>query len=305
MIDIVIVNYNSGHLLDECCNSILFHSSSVVKNLIVVDNASCDNSARFLKSSTQPKTNLISLDENIGFAAACNLGASYSETDYILFLNPDTLFISNPLDELLAILDEDKFIGIAGVQILDEFFVKSKTCYHFPTFLRFLADSTGFSKIFKDSGTTMNKVSSNKLHVVDQVIGAFFLVRKTLFRELEGFDERFFMYYEEVDVCYRSKKLGFKTVYFSGTQIVHYGCISAKKVRSKSLFYLLRSRILYAHKHFNKLGQGITLIAIFFAELPLRVVFEYAQTKLTASPSMKSTLLLSTWLFKKLFNSNP
>jgi GT2 family glycosyltransferase len=132
---------------------------------------------------------------------------------------------------------------------------------------------------------------------VDQVIGAFFLIRRDVFLELGGFDERFFVYYEEVDLSLRSHSRGYRSMYLPGASALHHGGYSSDQVRAKRLFYSLRSRLLFARKHWSLAGTTALGLMTFGLELPARLVI----SALRAAPAdVVATLrgfgMLTAWI---------
>ena len=273
---IVIVNWNSGDQLKGCIDSI-HHAEKTMLNLdkiIVVDNASSDDSLRDVKLA-YPPVEVIKNTKNLGFAKACNIGAAMVESDFILFLNPDTLLYKNTLDNLFKCIDleDEANIGIYGVQLQDENGMVQRTCARFPSLWNFLVRSLGLNKI--DARIFQSYVMQDWDHkssmVVDEVMGAFFMVGAGLFKKLNGFDERYFVYYEELDFAKRSFEIGYKTRYIADSQAYHKGGGVSEQVKAKRLFYNLQSRMLYSFKHFGKckglLVMFITLILEPFARL--------------------------------------
>lgn len=264
MIDIVYVNWNSGSDLQNSCNSLINLNSDLIRNIIVVDNCSSDFSADFIKANKNIK--LIESPQNIGFARGCNLGAKYSTSDFILFLNPDTLVTNDIFSSCLEVFSSEKNIGIVGVKILDNNNVIAKCCSRFPTFTHFLFQCFALDKVFPILGSRMADWNHNDSRIVDQVIGAFFLMPRSLFFDLNGFDENFFMYYEEVDLSYRARKFGYSSYYLSSVFIKHEGGGASKKVKSNRLFYSLRSRLQYSRKHFSLIKYFATIFITLFIE---------------------------------------
>jgi GT2 family glycosyltransferase len=266
MIDIVIVNWNTGHLLRECVDSVLKYGEDQVDRLIVVDNGSTDGSIDLLDELSG--VDVIRIGDNLGFAAACNLGAKQVHSPYILFLNPDTRIESTSLSVPLAFMEqsENDGVGICGIQLVDDQGAVSRTCANFPTVSRLLAYSLGLVKLpgLRGTGVLMNDWDHKTSRVVDQVIGAFFFIRRSVFHSVGGFDERFFVYFEEVDLSLKVKKAGFDSWYLAETQAFHLGGGSSRKVKSLRLFYSIRSRMLYGFKNFSLLHAwllvGVTAI---------------------------------------------
>jgi len=266
MIDIVIVNWNTGFLLRECVNSVLKYGEGQIDRLIVVDNGSTDGSIDLVGELSG--VDVIRVGINLGFAAACNLGAKQAYSPYILFLNPDTLIESTSLSVPLAFMEkpENDGIGICGIQLINEQGSVSRTCAKFPTVGSLLASSLGLDKFpgLRGSGVLMDDWDHETSKVVDQVIGAFFFIRRSIFETVGGFDERFFVYFEEVDLSLKVKKSGLDSCYLVDTKAFHVGGGSSSKVKAHRLFYSLRSRILYGFKNFPILHAcflaGITTI---------------------------------------------
>ena len=245
MLDIIIVNWNSGAYLKTCIESI-----NNEFQIIVVDNNSTDNSVSSI--SAFKNVTLLRQSENLGFGKACNIGANLAKSDFILFLNPDAAIYSDTIDKVLAFMGDgtNDQIGICGVQLIDEYGNIARHCSRFPSVLRFLAQTLALDRINSRFGRVMKEWDHKSTSVVDQVIGAFFLVRTNVFKSLGGFDERFFVYYEEVDFAYRAHLAGWKSTYFAGAKAFHDGNGTTKNVKALRLFYSVRSRLLYVFKHF-------------------------------------------------------
>ena len=268
-LSIITVNWNAGQQLRDCLESIVTadHNGFTLGRVVVVDNASSDNSLDGLDSYNLP-LKIIRNIENRGFGAACNQGAALCDSDYLLFLNPDTRLHDNSLTVPLAFMEDEanRDVGICGIQLIDEKGEVSRTCANFPSLWRFTAQATGVNKLpgLKGSGVHMAEWDHLSDRPVDQVIGAFFFMRRSVFVALHGFDERFFVYFEEVDVSLRARQAGWKTVYIAGAQAFHQGGGTSQQVKARRLFYSLRSRLLYGFKHFPRwqawLLTGVTML---------------------------------------------
>lgn len=248
MIDIVIVNWNSGFHIYNCVNSLKLLKDI---NIIIVDNASTDGSDQNIANDSTIK--LFKSQVNLGFASACNLGSKSGSSEFILFLNPDAAIYEDTIDSTLKFIQDsiNHDVAICGVQLIDGSGNVARTCSRFPNPYRFLFHSLGLNFIFPKFGHLMCEWNHQETRDVEQVMGAFFFVRRSVFELLGGFDERFFVYYEEVDFCYRAHMAGFRTVYLSTAQAYHAGCGTSDQIRARRLFYSLRSRLLYAKKNFN------------------------------------------------------
>jgi len=255
-VSIIIVNWNSGGQLSSCLASIAATATDAyrIERVVVVDNASNDRSADSLQKQDLPLC-LVRNATNRGFAAACNQAANGSQADYLLFLNPDTRLFPDSLTRPLSFMElpENQQIGIAGVQLVDDDGRVSRTCARLPTPGRFLTKMFGLDRALPDVFPShfMTEWDHRGNRAVEQVIGAFFLVRRSLFDRLGGFDERFFVYFEEVDLSARARALGYGTFYLGDVQAYHRGGGVSEQVKDHRLFYSLRSRILYVYKHFG------------------------------------------------------
>ena len=266
LIDIVIVNWNSGVQLAQCISSVVASKNSEHLQIYVVDNGSTDESLHLIE--THPRIEYIKAGINLGFGKACNIGANLGSSELILFLNPDATLNYTTLERALAFMKSRQNIqtGICGVQLLDEDSRVAKSCSRFPTPVRLAIHASGLDRFWHLVGTRMAEWPHDHTREVDQVIGAFFMVRRKVFQELCGFDERFFMYYEEVDFSRRAQNSGWRTVYFANAQAFHAGGGTSHQIKARRLFYSLRSRLLYAFKHFGLLGAWLVLLTTLFLE---------------------------------------
>ncbi len=294
-VDIIIVNWNTGGLLNECLDSISKYKSNFVSSVIIVDNNSKDRSHLCAKEYDGVK--LISLKNNFGFAKACNIGAAESISDYFLFLNPDARLIKNTLKKVINFMESpnSKSNGICGVQLLNDLGQTSRSCSRFPTIYRHLFYAIGLSKLFPHLGSPMREWSHDEDRKVDQLMGAFFFIRSQLFNTLGGFDERFFVYYEEVDLSYRAKLKGYDSIFISNVQAFHLGGGSSDKVKAKRIFYSQRSHITYAFKHYSIFGCIITVFISLFIEPITRTLLSLFNGK-NIVDVWRAYLMLIKWL---------
>lgn len=277
-LDIIVVNWNAGEQIKACLQSIndsCQKSKSVLKcSVILIDNASTDNSLEYIDSGIVPLT-IIKNDKNIGFAAACNQGWRKSTADYLLFLNPDTILFDRSLSDPIAFMENPRnvLIGICGIRLVDEVNQTTVSCARFPTPRILLGKMTGLNKLFPFFFPPhfMSSTELQRDREVDQVIGAYFLVRRAVFEQLNGFDERFFVYFEEVDFSLRAKQMGHSSYFLHDVTAFHKGGGSSDHIKSIRLFYSLRSRIQYAHKHYSSSGYWLTVVATLFVEFGFRL----------------------------------
>ncbi len=276
-LDIIIVNWNSGVQLRQCLASIASADliGFTLSRVCVVDNASKDNSLNEIRQFGLPLC-IIRNNRNLGFAKACNQGAEGSQADYLLFLNPDVRLFKNSLKIPIAFMEQCKNekIGICGIQLVDEKGRISRTCARFPKPYDFWVRILGLDKLFPAFFRSyfMKEWDHRTTRIVDHVIGAFYLVRRSIFEKLGGFDERFFVYFEDLDFSYRAYKSGWKSVYLSTVQAYHKGGGTSEQIKAKRLFYSLQSRILYGYKHFSIFSATFLMLGVIFVEFLMRLI---------------------------------
>lgn len=273
VLDIIIVNWNTGQQLKECLASIAAAQSGNLQlgRVVVVDNNSADGSADQLDFPALPLV-VYRNSDNRGFAAACNQGAVQSQADYLLFLNPDTRVFVDSLARPVSFLQApaNQQTGICGIQLVDAQGQVQRTCARFPSAPHFLHKALGLDKLLphRFPVAAMHEWDHGSSALVDQVMGAFFLVRRQVFEALRGFDERFFVYFEDVDFSLRARQAGWLTYYLAETQSYHRGGGASDQIKSTRLFYSLRSRLQYGLKHYRP-GEAWLLLMVTLLLEPL------------------------------------
>jgi len=299
MIDVVIVNWNSGDMLSNCVSSIWNGNYDSLGKIIIVDNDSEDGSENLQIKSSQVL--LIKNPSNYGFAKSCNIGAQHAESDYVLFLNPDTVLEPNTLQKTINYMEEDgnEMVGISGIQLYYEDGTIARHSSRFPTPFSFFMRSSGLHKIFLSLDHVLSEWNHLDTSEVPHVIGAYFFVRRKLFVSLDGFDERFFVYLEDLDFSLRADRLGFKTHFIATIKSMHIAGGISRQIKAKRLFYSLRSRIIYSYKHFNFLSATLILLSVIFIEPISRTLFSIKNFSLVSIKNLiKSYILLFKWLFE-------
>ncbi len=179
--------------------------------------------------------------------------------------------------EPLNFLEQTKAstIGILGIQLVDEAGTIQRNTARFPTLKNLLGQMLGLDRLWPERFPShfLTSWDHQESRQVDQVPGAFYLVRRKVFEELGGFDERFFMYFEDLDFAYRAEKTGWNSYYLADARAIHHGGGASDKVKAKRLFYLMNSRMLYAAKHFGTLSVWETLGVCLTGELAARLVW--------------------------------
>lgn len=301
-IGVIIVNWNSGQQLRACVDSVIKNPVGLEK-IIVVDNDSVDGSDRSIEDLSNVE--LIRAGSNLGFGKACNLGARQANSEYLLFLNPDAALYAGTLHKVLAFMQDpaNAKVGICGVQLLDRDGQVSRSCARFPSALGFAAHAIGLDRVFPRRSHFMFDWDHTQTRKVDHVIGAFFFIRHELFRYLGGFDERFFVYLEDLDFSYRAHQAGWDSMYFADAQAFHAGGGTSDQIKARRLFYSLRSRLLYAFKHFSLIGAfGVCLATLCVEPLSRSVLallrHSWSQLKETWAAYGMLCRWLPQWVFK-------
>ncbi len=274
MIDIVIVNWNSGDFLRRCVQSVLdnpFYAQ--VRAVIVVDNDSRDHSLAVLPAD--PKLQIIRNPGNYGFAKACNQGFRACRAPYVLLLNPDACLQAGTLSACQQFMEANPDTDILGCRLLDDQGNTTHSCSRLPSPIRIFFDATGLSKIAPrlfHPATIMTDWNHDESRYVPQVMGAFMFMRTSIFEKHGYFDERFFVYFEEVDFSKRVTDAGGKIYYAHNICAVHTGEGTTSSVKAFRLFLSLRSRLQYAKKHFSAPGYALVALSSFLIEPFTRTV---------------------------------
>jgi GT2 family glycosyltransferase/lipopolysaccharide/colanic/teichoic acid biosynthesis glycosyltransferase len=269
-LSVIIVNYNVRAFLETCLRSLAKALDSIEGEVIVVDNASDDGSVEMLKQKF-PAVKIIINDRNIGFAAANNRALKDANGKYILLLNPDTVVQEDTLRVMCDFLDRDESVGLAGCKILNPDGSLQLACRRsYPTpwvaFTKIVGLSTLFpmSKLF--GRYNLAYLDPDGSYEVDAVSGSFMFIRRSLIADVGELDEQFFMYGEDLDLCYRIKKAGWKIYYVHSTKVIHYKGESVRRSDIDEVKVFYEAMRLFVRKHYRTnifttglLSAGITL----------------------------------------------
>ncbi len=225
-LSIIIVNFNTKEYLKYCLNSISEFTSDLNYEIIVVDNASSDGSVEMLNDEFK-KIKKIYNQTNVGFASANNQAIKIAEGELILLLNSDTRILDNAIGKTMDFMNENPNASIVGCKLLNPDGTLQPSCRSFPTLWNLFTESTFLYKLFSKNKLFgkyyMSYFDHNSILQVDVVMGAFMMIRREVFKKIGYFDEAYFMYTEETDLCFRAKAHNYK-IYFSPTaEIIHYG----------------------------------------------------------------------------------
>jgi len=227
-ISVILVSYNTASLLPKAIECLRQSSENMVLQTVIVDNASRDDSVALIKRDYSD-CELIENDKNVGFGRANNQALPFIKGRYVLLLNTDAFVSPDTLEKTVTYMDEHEECGLLGVKLIGRDGVLQPSCRYFPTPLNIFLQQTGFKKFFSAKrmvdDMSWDHASSREC---DWVPGCYLLIRKEVIDQVGLFDKRYFLYSEEVDLCFAAKNAGWQVHYFSGTSVVHLGGESAK-----------------------------------------------------------------------------
>lgn len=255
-LSIIIVNWNTLELLTQCLKSIPALRDDSTENeieVLVVDNASSDDSAQYVRDNF-PLVKLIENDQNVGFAQANNQAILKSQGKYVLLLNPDTEMIADTIEILLNFIEEHPEVGAVGPRILNPNGSLQESCYPEPTLKRELWRLLHLDWLRPYGVYRMDSWPLNQNRPVDVLLGACLLLRREVLEQVGLLDENYFMYSEEVDLCFRVRKAGWQIVWVYDAQIVHYGGQSTQQIASEMFLHLYKSKLYYFRKNYSRLA---------------------------------------------------
>ncbi|MDP2649251.1 MAG: glycosyltransferase family 2 protein [bacterium] len=249
-ISIIILTFNSAKFIKELLQSLFDRYKKDIEEekieIILVDNASGDGTIQKVKDF---KLKLIENKENIGFAAGINAGAKHAKGKYLLFLNPDSKLWKGSFYDLVSIFEKDGKIGIVGGKILDEYGKPENSAGKFLGLLGTLLLSLGLDELLN------YRFSPKTNRQVDFASGGFMMIRSDIFEKLSGFDENYFMYVEDIDLCLRARKENYKTYFSPDAAIFHKGQGSSS--RSFAIKNIYKGLLYFQTKHGTKLSYSL------------------------------------------------
>lgn len=258
-ISIVIVNYNVKDFLSQCISSIHKSITSLRYEIIVVDNASTDGSELLFTelSHTDDSFSYIYSKTNLGFGKANNLGFELANGKYTLILNPDTLVEPDTLQVMYDYMESNPDIGTSGCKVLNVDGTFQSACRRgFPTPWASFCKLFGLQRLFPKSKLfakyNLSYLNEDETSDIDALIGAFMFTRTDVLNKINGFDENFFMYGEDLDLCYRIKQVGYRVSYYPKTTITHFKGESSKRSTLNETKHFYDAMEIFARKHYGK-----------------------------------------------------
>lgn len=249
-ISIIIISYNSKEYVIDCIKSIIYTCYDFIPEIIIVDNNSTDDTVKTV-SELFPDVVVVQNTENLGYAKAINKGASKATGDILILSNADVIYRDNSIQELVKYITNNKNVAICGPQQIFPNGNFQRSFGYFPSIKRALFDVTGISKLVQKRKKKEFQSKASLPYVVEYLDGAILCVNKNIFNSLNGFDEDYFFYSEEVDFCYRSSKFEKNCLIVPTSVVVHHrgGSQDNKGMSQKGIQMLINSEELFLSKH--------------------------------------------------------
>lgn len=265
-ISVIIVTYNSEKTIASCIKS-LKNIKGVETEIVVVDNNSQDQTIEELRTLDLKSLKIIKKEKNLGFSKANNLGFRESSGDIIFFLNPDTKILTGDFKEFFEYIAENEMVGLAGIKLVDEKGDPQKSLRNLPTVWRAINEY-----VFGSGGFEFYSIREDKITEVESVVGAAMILRRKVYEQF-AFDEKYFLYFEDLDLCRKIRnKGGLKVIYYPFVSAMHtighsastnpkvrsYIANSSKKYHGAVYHYILELIFQYARvKRFIRVSLGL------------------------------------------------
>lgn len=264
-VSVLIVSFNTSPMLARCLQTVIRETRGMEAEIIVVDNCSSDDSAEIVRTGF-PEVKLVVSPVNLGFAGANNLGFQHVTGRYVALLNSDAFLAPGALRRAAAHLDANPDVALGGARLTGEDGSWQPSARMFPSIVNDFLQLSGLtaryshSRFFGRPDRTWS--DPNEAADVDWVPGAFSLIRTDVIRRIGFFDESFFLYYEEVDLCRRIKHAGYRVYYWPDVGVTHLGGESSKSMRTMEIsrtgsqltLWRIRSALIYYRKHHGSLA---------------------------------------------------
>ncbi len=293
-LSVVILNYNVRYFLELCLQSVQAALKDIPSEIIVIDNHSMDDSCAMVKAKFAEIT-LIENENNVGFSKANNQLLEVAQGEFVCILNPDTVVAENTFQNLLQFSEaKSKNLGIIGCRLIDgsgRFLPESKR--NFPTV------SVAFQKLIgRSKSYYAHQIDEFTNAEVEVLPGALMFLKRSLYEDLKGFDESFFMYGEDIDLSYRAKQLGYKNYYLGTSTVIHFKGESTIKNRTQSKRFYHAMKLFYK-KHFKLNFFFGALINITASLIPYIPKFNASVKRKIKKITFLKPCTSSKWLEKK------
>ena len=250
---VIIVAYNSCDFIPACLKSVRDACAGIDSQIIVLDNGSKEPILPEIKKFF-PEVLWLNSEENLGFGRGCNFAEKQATKPYLFFINPDTVVSRDSFTKVLDFMEEHPESGTVGCRILNEDGSIQWACRRsFPTIVSAVSKTIGLAALFPKNKTlasyNMTYADPDEVTEVDAISGSFFCMRRDVYEKLNGFDEDFFMYGEDLDLCFRTKKMGLKNYYTPVTNILHFKGQSCRTRRWGSYVDFYKAMLIFVRKH--------------------------------------------------------
>jgi|SRR4030095_4119254 len=259
-LSIVIANWNTREMINQCIESIFGSQAKTELEIIVIDNGSSDGSAEFLESLGE-KIVLIRNHENLGYSKACNQGMKIAEGKYVLLLGSDTIMQKNTIEECINFLETDPGAGAVGCKLLNPDGSVQNSCKKFPKLKN--AFYTYLSLDYFNKDYDMAGFDYSRTIEVEQIDATFLMIRKSLLEKIGYFDESYGILYNDVDLCRKIWNSGFKIYFLHTCSVIHYGSHSTKKAGFKLRKKMYGDIYRYYKNHFGFKARFLYPILVF------------------------------------------
>ena len=266
-LSIIILSYNTKDLTLNCINSIVEqYKNELDKNqfeIFVVDNASVDDSLQVLQKLKISGLKIIESKENLGFSKGCNLGAKNAKGDFFLFLNSDTQIKDQGFLKMLEFFKRNEDAGILGAKLKNTDGTSQPSAGKFYNLLNLLFMSLGFERL------GLLRESPNEVKKIDWVSGASLMIRKKIFEKVGGFEKTLFMYWEDIEICYKAKEKGFFTYFYPEITLYHKELGSSN--RTFAILNIYKGILFFYKKHKSYLEYNLVKLILFSKALVLNI----------------------------------
>ena len=252
-LSIIIVNYEQSHFLGDCLESVHLTICKTKFEVILVDNSSKDKGLESVLKRF-PETRLIDNARNVGFARANNQGAKIANGDFLFFINPDTIMIKGTIESMLDYIRSDPSVGILGPKVLNPDQTLQYSCRKFPTiwsglFNRYSVMTRFFPNNRYSKDYLMLDYDHSSTRSVDWISGCCMMIPAPIFKEVNGFDENYFLFIEDVDLCQTMRKKGYRVDYFPSAKIFHKISSSSSQSAPQTIIKHHKGMIYYNQKY--------------------------------------------------------
>lgn len=262
-LSIIVVNYNNYTLTENCIKSVIKTVKDINYEVIVIDNNSTNDSYSILREEFKDYHNIriIKNIENEGFGAANNKAVELAKADILLFLNPDVEVLDEAINNLYNRLLSDESVGLIGAKLLNKDLTLQYSCRRVLKFSEFIITRTPLKNIVSkdyvqklEDKYLMTDLDHDKESEVDWVMGSCMIIRKKLFLDVGGFSKEYFMYFEDVDLCYKVRKSGKVVLYYPGARMIHlHNQESVKKINKLTFIHIKSMLTFYRKLRYDKL----------------------------------------------------